>query len=304
MKGSREKIQIPKGHSFRVLRWNRSLREVACILGPGKSVKIAGEGTHWHFHPEMELTLFISGEGTRFVGDHMGPFEAGDLLLLGGRLPHHWHTGGPTSGISLQWHFPHSHPIWSLPETSEMMELFKCSDRGILFTGETSQAAAGMLQEIGSASGAMRLSRLLQVFAVLAKAPKSEHRQLSLRSFAIAADSHYQQAIARSIRHLIANFREPVRLEEVLNLTALSRPTFARQFKQHAGLTFSAFLNRLRLQAACQALTESNQSVMEIALACGFTQISFFNRLFLRMQGCSPSAFRQRQQSQRKGPPN
>ena len=301
MKGSREKIQIPEGHSFRVLRWNRSLREVACILGPGQSVKIAGEGTHWHFHPEMELTLFISGEGTRFVGDHMGPFEAGDLLLLGGRLPHHWHTGGPTSGISLQWHFPQSHPFWSLPETLEMMELFKRADRGILFTGGTSQAAAGMLQEIGSVSGTMRLSHLLHVFALLTEAPKSEFRLLSQRSFAITADSHYQQAIARSIRHLIANFRESVRLEDVLKLTALSRPTFARQFKQHAGLTFSAFLNRLRLQAACQALAESNQSVMEIALACGFTQISFFNRLFRRTQGCSPSVFRQRQQVPRKG---
>jgi len=54
------------------------------------------------------------------------------------------------------------------------------------------------------------------------------------------------------------------------------------------------FLNRLRLQAACRDLTESDTSVLEIAMTSGFTQVSFFNRLFRRHLGCSPSQFRER----------
>ena len=96
------------------------------------------------------------------------------------------------------------------------------------------------------------------------------------------------------MRHLIAHFREEVRLEDILVLTDLSRPTFARQFKKHAGRTMSEFLNHLRLQAACRELLESNRSVLEIALSCGFTQISFFNRLFRRLQICSPTEYRAR----------
>jgi AraC-like DNA-binding protein len=90
----------------------------------------------------------------------------------------------------------------------------------------------------------------------------------------------------------VAHYREEVRLEDVLKLTHLSRPTFARQFKKHSGRTLSEFLNHLRLQAACRELVESDRSVLEIALRCGFTQVSFFNRLFRRVMKCSPTGYR------------
>ena len=56
--------------------------------------------------------------------------------------------------------------------------------------------------------------------------------------------------ISKSVQHLVANFRDEIRLEDLLKISGLSRPTFARQFKQHSGHSFSAFVNELRLQAA------------------------------------------------------
>ena len=44
----------------------------------------------WHFHPELELTLILESEGTRYVGDHTANFSSGDLVLLGSDLPHLW----------------------------------------------------------------------------------------------------------------------------------------------------------------------------------------------------------------------
>ena len=295
MRGLREKIQPPSGHSFRVIRWARNLREVEIMLAPGKTEKIAGEGTHWHYHLEMELTLFTAGEGTRFVGDHIGSFAAGDLVLLGEKLPHYWHTRGSSAGISVQWHFPESHPFWAFPETLSLAALFKRAGRGIRFTGRTAALATGLLQEMNSTGGAERLGLLLRLLAILMDSPELDRGFLSVRSFSLPTESHYQQAIREAMRHLIANFRDPVRLEEVLQITNLSRPTFARQFKKHSGHTFSEFLNRLRLQAASRELVEGDRSVLEIAMACGFTQVSFFNRLFRRLLKCNPTEYRARQ---------
>ncbi len=46
----------------------------------------------YHFHPEYELTMILKGEGKRYVGSHMAPYTAGDLVLLGANLPHCWKT--------------------------------------------------------------------------------------------------------------------------------------------------------------------------------------------------------------------
>lgn len=299
MRVEREKIQIPVGHSFRVLRWSRTLREVESVLAPGKAEKLMGEGTHWHFHLEMELTWFREGQGTRFVGDHIGAFEPGDLVLLGSKLPHYWHTRGASAGISVQWHFPEGHPFWAFPETLPLLQLFERAGNGLRLSGGTAARVAEMMQELPRTRGVEQLALLLRILALVDAAPERERGRLSMRSFTLAAESHYQQAISNAMRHLIARFREPVRLEEVLEITGLSRPTFARQFKKHSGRTFSEFLNRLRLQAACRELLDSDRSVLEIALGCGFSQISFFNRLFRRLQKCSPTEFRARQRARK-----
>ena len=297
MRVLREKIQLPSGQSFRVIRWSNNLREVETLLAPGQGQSVAGEGTHWHYHVEMELTLFTAGEGTRFVGDHIGSFAAGDLVLLGEKLPHYWHTRGNSAGVSVQWHYPESHPFWAFPETLALRALFKRAGRGLRYTGRTAAAATAAMQDLTTSAGAQRLGLLLRLLALMADAPEHDRTFLSVRSFSLPTESHYQQAIREAMRHLIANFREPVRLEEVLQLTDLSRPTFARQFKLHSGHTFSEFLNRLRLQAACRELAESERSILEVALACGFTQVSFFNRLFRRILRCNPTEYRAKQRN-------
>ncbi len=299
MKAIREKVELPEGHSFRVLRWSKSLREVECLLGPGRTQPVQGEGDHWHFHKEVELTLFTGGEGTRFVGDAIGTFGAGDLVLLGERLPHHWHTAGASSGLSIQWHFPESHPVWAFPENLELRELFKRAERGLHVRGRTAVAIAALMQEVARSKGAGQLATLLRLLAEVADAPESDLSLLSSRSFTLSAESHYQKAISKSVQHLVANFRDEIRLEDLLRISGLSRPTFARQFKQHSGHSFSAFVNELRLQAARRELRDGERSVLDIALACGFRQVTFFNRLFKREMGCTPVEYRKKQR--RKG---
>lgn len=83
-------------------------------------------------------------------------------------------------------------------------------------------------------------------------------------------------------------------MEDVLALTGLSRATFCRQFKKHSGSTFSEFLNRLRIEEACRELAVSERKIVEIAIEAGFSQLSFFNRLFQRVLGCSPREYRRR----------
>lgn len=302
MRGYREQIHLQGGHSFQVLRWARSVREVEMVLTPGTARRLHGEGDHWHYHAAMELTCFTTGEGTSFIGDNIAPFAAGDVVLLGENLPHYWHARGNSAGLAVLWHFPPSHCFWSFPENLALTNLFQSATRGLRYTGRTATALREGLEMLARRGGPARLAQLLHLFALMAAAPAGEADVLSSRDFALPQESVHQQAISNAMRHLLANFRHPIRLEEILQLTGMSKPTFSRQFKRHSGKTYSEFVNQIRLQAACRELAETETTILDIAGACGFTQISFFNRLFRRVHRCSPSQYRARAKRKQRFP--
>lgn len=300
--GRLERIAPVTGRSFRLLRWSDNLRDVKSVLDASHVESITGVGDHWHYHVEMELTVFTHGEGAFFVGDHIGPFGPGEVILLGENLPHHWNVRGACAGLSAQWNFPPEHAFWMFPEMLPLAELFKKSARGIRYRGRTAAAITTGLGEIARSNGLDRLGLLLRLLSLLAGAPVAEQALLSRRSFSLPPDSIHQQAISEAMRYLFANFRNVIRLEEILLLTRMSKATFSRQFKRHSGKTFSEFVTHLRLQAAGRELVETDRSVLEIALASGFREISFFNRIFRRIVHSSPSEYRARQRQWQKQP--
>lgn len=304
LRGSKEQVQIPPGHTFRVLRWSNNLREVEVVIDPRKSVRIPGEGTHWHYHKEIELTLFTKGEGTRFVGDHVGFFTPGDLVLLGENVPHYWHARGNCSGVSIQWYFPASHPYWAFPENLCLASLFKDAGRGLQLRGGSAAVITRTLRQLPEMEGHAQLALMMSAISSIATAPANERTYLSSQSFNPPIEEHLQAAISRVVQHMTANFRDEIRLEDVTLLADMSRATFSRHFKALTGHTFSDFLNKLRLQAAKRELRESNKTILDIAYASGFAQLSFFNRLFRRQLQCSPSAYRARHRDAASGSPS
>jgi AraC-like DNA-binding protein len=290
----REPIEIPSGHSFRVLRWQNNLREIEHVISPQRSVRIEGEGTHWHYHKAMELTLITSGEGMRFVGDRMQPFAAGDLVLLGEHLPHYWHARGPLSGISLQWHFPLAHPFWVFPEAERFDNYFQSAARGIHLTGETARRVELMMRQVPEAEGLHRLGLLFSILAASAAAREGEHAFISENSVLLSNESRHQLAMQAAVRYVLIHFREQITLPQILEVTRMSKPTFSRQFRARCGKTLSDFIQQVRIDAVCHELIKTDHPIVDVALANGFSHISFFNKAFRRAMKCSPSEYRAR----------
>jgi len=62
--------------------------------------------------------------------------------------------------------------------------------------------------------------------------------------------------------------------------------------KQATGQTFIAYLNSYRLNKFCELLqSDTTQRINELAWACGFSDIPYFNRLFKKVKGMTPSAW-------------
>jgi len=264
------------------------------VVSPKDQRLIAGEGSHWHYHRHLELTLFEEGSGTRFVGDRIESFAAGDIVLLGESLPHYWKTNGPSSGVSVQWYFEPTHPFWGLAESGCLAKHLASAVRGIQYTGVIASQIALLMRRLLRSDGLNRLGVFFQLLAETAEAPVSCREFLATRAFCLNDCFDHHDRMREAIRFILTHFREHIGLGDILKITHMSKPTFCRQFKRHTGKSLSSFLQEVRLQSACRELATTRMPIIDVAYGSGFSQVSFFNRLFLRTQGCSPSEFRSR----------
>ena len=69
---------------------------------------------------------------------------------------------------------------------------------------------------------------------------------------------------------------------------------FSRTCRRYYGLTPSSLLNRTRVRQAQAQLVNTDAKVIDVAYGCGFTNLGYFNRQFLRFSGCTPRAWRRR----------
>lgn len=100
------------------------------------------------------------------------------------------------------------------------------------------------------------------------------------------------QEMEAVLAHVLANYGEPLETPALAALVHLSVSQFDRRFKQLFQVTPQDYILRVRLNAATQALLNSNRSMAEIAAACGFYDQSYFTKQFRRWSSLTPSAYR------------
>jgi AraC-like DNA-binding protein len=109
----------------------------------------------------------------------------------------------------------------------------------------------------------------------------------------LLAAHEYEGPCVNVAKHFIlAHASEPLRLRDVAEHVHVSTHYFSKFFKKAAGIGFSEFLTRIRVENAKNKLANSLLPVNEIADEVGFGSLSQFNRAFHRYVGCSPRQYR------------
>jgi len=168
----------------------------------------------------------------------------------------------------------------------------------VQYTGRSAELLSAQLHQLVETEGLDRLGLLLRILAASAAAPTRDQCFISANSFSLASETRHQTAMQAAIRFVLIHFREEFRLQRILEETRMSKPTFSRQFKKHCGKTLSDFVQQVRLDAVCHELAETDHPIIDVALGNGFSQISFFNRVFRRAMKYSPSEYRARTRKQ------
>lgn len=250
----------------------------------------------WHYHDEYELHLIVATSGKAFVGDWIGQFQPGHLVLTGPRLPHNWISlDVPEGGVQLRdrvVQFPHE-PITracaSLPELAEVLPLLERARNGIEFFG-LSDRARDYFERIKGSRGLERFSAFCQFLADLSRC--TDYRLLSSVQLQSSDDEISLEQVNRIVNQLTGNVAQAPSLGEFAAQLGMTESRFSRFFRRATGNNYIDFVNRVRISRACLLLMDSNRYITHICYDVGFNNVANFNRRFLEIKGMTPSEFR------------
>ena len=256
----------------------------------------------WHVHHDYELHLIEASTGRMFVGDHIGTFSPGQLVMTGPGLPHNWVSdASPDASIEvrdsvIQFRkdlFPAM--AAHAPELAALLPLLERSRCGVEFHGSVLADADARFDAIIATGGAVRVGLLIEFLGRLAR--ERDYRLLSTSAVFTEADVVSLEVLDRVIRHITEHHGTDIRIASVAELAGMSSHYFSRFFHNLTGHSFTRFLNRVRVAHACKLLGESDKPVTEIALEVGYNNIANFNRRFLELKNLTPRDYRKLSQA-------
>lgn len=105
-------------------------------------------------------------------------------------------------------------------------------------------------------------------------------------------DARRTQAVKNVLRRIRSGYSQPLTLEDLAGEAALEPKYFCRVFRQITGRTPINYLNYYRVECAAELLCSTGNSITEIALECGFGDVSYFSRIFRRFKDQTPGQYR------------
>lgn len=101
-----------------------------------------------------------------------------------------------------------------------------------------------------------------------------------------------KEAVAQAVAYLKENYHTHITLEELAMHIFLSKDYLNRIFREAIGLPVNAFLQKLRVEEACRLLATTDLAVVEVASACGFSDVKSFYAAFKKIMNMTPGEYR------------
>lgn len=246
-----------------------------------------------HHHTEIELGLILKGHGDYVLsGKTMAAYE-GDLFVVRSNEPHCIPTIRSANLVSFNIHLS-SYYLWNICSdyipankiqaliNSDIPINNKLSDGKILLSFRKIASLFDSEDESAVFDIRGEVLRAVKMIACLIDAEEKE---------GTPSPAHLK-SIQKAIDFIKQNYNKHILLEDIAKSAAMSRSYFSNTFKAVTGISPYNYLMTTRIEHATELLKNQNKSVMSIALECGFTSLSSFNKAFKQLVGTTPTQAR------------
>ena len=264
-----------------------------------------------HEHEFMQIWYVRRGRCEHFVGGKVYHLDVGDSFLIPPNVAHKVLLQPDTSVICCDFD-PQAVLAGGLPEEERDTELSRGKVMGFLEESRETLPCFRFRQKTGR-----RVERLMQelldeyeegscYFEDVLRIKIRELLLLFMREFASAPErirtdqvyEKYKTLMADAIGYIDKNYCDNLTLGEVCKHFAISKTYFCHLFKLITGKTFTEYLTELRIRAAMVMLEDPNLSITEIGEKLGFSNTSYFSKIFKRQTGCLPKEYRKKRGQQ------
>lgn len=242
-----------------------------------------------HWHKELEFIYLRSGSANICINNQTFAVHAGDLIFCDSGDIHYSNSFelnhtieflifDPqilTSGYQYS-HFPS--PVISA-KTLKELGLDKAASELFSQVAEELQQKETYYQDIVKA-------KIRTFWYLLRRKIPSSPKPVIQGSRSVLLND-----LQKLLAYLEDHYAENITLEQAAQKMHFSHSHFSKTFKKLTGIHFVTYVNRVRIEHACDAIRNHSGKITEIALNCGFNNIRSFNRVFKEITGCTPSQF-------------
>ena len=251
----------------------------------------------WHWHPEIELTLILSGEIEYQIEDKSYILSAGDGLFCNSNSLHsgYMHDGKDCTYLSITFHprflygYEHSilqtkyvkhittNELWSSLVLKNSISWQKETIDEILKIYELSQTATTDLE--------------LQIHMLLLNIWQKFYHYFSVQPDSEWKPKQHLQRLRDILLFIEKHYNREITLEEVAKVANICKSECCRFFKKQMGMTIFDYILYLRIQNSLPLLKQSD-SITEVAAMVGFASPSYYSHIFKRYMKCTPMEYK------------
>ncbi|MCD0462455.1 helix-turn-helix domain-containing protein [Roseiconus lacunae] len=254
-----------------------------------------------HCHEFSEIVIITGGAGVHITGKDSYELKTGDTFVIGGDRPHDYLNMDRLSLINILFD-PNELPlsIGDLQSLSGYHALFTLEPAWRSrhqFTsrlqlspaelGETLHLVDKLDQELCARQPGfqvMAIAAMLELITFVSRCYGETHNPSSKSLI----------RVGETISHIRRDISQPIALEDLVNISGMSRTNYIRMFEAAMGTSPINYLIGLRIEEASRLLRSTDRSVTDIAFDVGFSDSNYFSRRFRKTQGQSPREYRKR----------
>lgn len=251
-----------------------------------------------HYHREYELYYLFSGQRNYFIKDDVYQVQSGDLVFIESNAVHKTSDSGAPNHERIVLYFAPSY-FDDLPAEerdlllSPFLQEFPLLRLNLQEQLQLEALFHTLLTELNEQQPGFRL-RISHIASELLL--YTARSFLKLESLPKQESSSVQRKISDVVRYINLHFGEPLELEELSRHFFISKSYLSRMFKQVTGFGFAEYVNLTRVKEAERLLRETDHSITHVSELAGFDNFSHFGKMFKRLTGLTPRAYRESHQ--------